>query len=78
MEGLIIWALGEANSKHETIDSYEKSSASKAWNAFEGQKRETESWRNAYNREKRLSDHRARRIESIYRGQILNKNKNNK
>ena len=32
-------------------------------------------WHSAFQKEKKLSDHRARRIESIYRGQIIKANK---
>jgi len=34
-------------------------------------------WQSAYVKEKRMSDHRARRIESIYRGQMIKANKEN-
>ncbi len=71
MEALIIWALQAILNGKDNLYSNDKSHVLGLYKRIEGLSCEKQDWKNAYLREKRQSDHKSRRIESMYRGEII-------
>lgn len=68
---LVIWALSEKQYGEDNTKSSLRETLNSAHRYIEKLSNERQDWKNAYQREKRLSDHRARRIESLQRGEII-------
>ncbi len=70
IEGIIIWALNSfidtRLSHKDDVDKFRTA----AWKQVQKVKEESNKWKSMYEKERRQSEHKSRKIESFYRGII--------